>query len=68
MHGSVRVLFAEQAAWIELRFLVRILVGYGYVALVEWIQGQLRRDDVLKLGNDVSNSSGHRPAHESSSA
>jgi hypothetical protein len=68
VHGSVRELLAEQAGWIGLRFLVRILVGCGYVALVEWIQGQLRRDDVLGLGNDVSSSCRHRPAHESSSA
>jgi hypothetical protein len=68
VHGSIRVLLAEQAGWIGLRFLVRILVGYGYVALVEWIQGQLRRDDVLGLGNEVSSSCRHRAAHMSSSA
>ena len=51
VHGSVRELLAEQAGWIGLRFSVRILVGYGYVALVEWIQGQLGRDDVLGLGD-----------------
>jgi hypothetical protein len=39
VHGSVRVVLAEQVGWIGLRFLVRILVGCGYVALVEWIQG-----------------------------
>jgi hypothetical protein len=39
--GSVRVLLAEQAGWIELRFLVRILVGYGYVSLLTRIQVQL---------------------------
>ncbi len=41
VHGSVRVLLAEQAGWIGLRFLVRILVGYGYVSLLERIQVQL---------------------------
>jgi hypothetical protein len=41
VHGSVRELLAEQAGRIELRFLVRLLVGYGYVSLLERIQGQL---------------------------
>jgi hypothetical protein len=45
VHGILRELFAEQAGLMGLRFLVRILVGYGYVALMEWIQGQLRQDD-----------------------
>jgi hypothetical protein len=45
VHGILRELFAEQAGWMGLRFLVRILVGYGYVALIERIQGQLRQDD-----------------------
>jgi hypothetical protein len=45
VHGMVRELFAEQAGLMGLRFLVRIFVGYGYVALVEWIQRQLWRDD-----------------------
>jgi hypothetical protein len=35
VHGVVRELFAEQAWLMGLRFLVRICVGYGYVALVE---------------------------------
>jgi hypothetical protein len=45
VHGRMRELLAEQAGRIELRFLVRMLVGCGYGALLEWIQGQLRRDD-----------------------
>ena len=40
-HGMVRDLFAEQAGLMALRFLARIFVGYGYLVLVEWIQGQL---------------------------
>jgi hypothetical protein len=51
VHGILRELFAEQAGLMGLRFLVRIFVGYGYVALVEWVQGQLRGDDALGLGN-----------------
>ena len=47
VHGSVRELLAEQAGRIGLRFLVRILVGYGYVSLLEWIQGQLAQDHAL---------------------
>jgi hypothetical protein len=34
VHGIVQELFPEQAGRMGLRFLVRILVGYGYVALV----------------------------------
>jgi hypothetical protein len=45
VHGSVRDLLAEQGGRIGLRFLVRILVGYGYVVLIESIQGQLQGDD-----------------------
>jgi hypothetical protein len=52
VHGIVQELFAEQAGWMGLRFLVRVLVGYGYVALVEWIQGQLRQDDVVGSETD----------------
>jgi len=45
VHGILRELFAEQSGLMGFRFLVRILLGYSYVALIEWIQGQLRRDD-----------------------
>ena len=45
VHGGARELLAEQGGGIGLRFLVRILVGYGYVMLVERVQGQLQRDD-----------------------
>jgi hypothetical protein len=51
VHGSVREVLAEQAGQIGLRFLVRILVCSGYVALVEWIQGQLAQDRALGPGN-----------------
>lgn len=49
VHGIVRELFVEQAGRMGLRFLVRLLVAYGYVALVGWIQGQVRQDDVLEF-------------------
>ena len=53
VHGILRELFAEQAGWMGLRLLVRILVGYGYVALVERIQGQLGQDDAsAAVGGD----------------
>jgi len=45
VHGSVRQVLADQSGLIGVRFLVRIIVACGYVVLVEWIQGQLRRDD-----------------------
>jgi hypothetical protein len=51
VHGSVREVLAGQGGRIGLRFLVRILVGYGYVVLIESIQGQLQRDDAEGLGN-----------------
>jgi hypothetical protein len=52
VHGIVQELFAEQAGRMGLRFLVRIIVGYGYVALVEWIQEQVRQDDLLGSETD----------------
>jgi hypothetical protein len=52
VHGIVQELFTEQAGRMGLRFLVRIFVGYGYVALVEWIQGQVRQDDILGSETD----------------
>ena len=48
VHGSVRQVLAEQSGLIGPRFLVRILVACGYVALVEWIQAQLRQEKALK--------------------
>jgi len=47
VHGSARQVLAEQGGQIGVRFLVRIIVACGYLALVEWIQGQLRRDNAL---------------------
>jgi len=44
MHGSLRQVLAEQSGLIGVRFLVRISVACGYVALVEWIQAQLRQE------------------------
>lgn len=41
VHGGARELLTEQAGDVGLRFLVRLLVGYGYVSLLERIQGQL---------------------------
>ena len=47
VHGSVRQVLAEQSGQIGVRFLVRIIVACGYVALVEWIQEQLRQGEAL---------------------
>jgi hypothetical protein len=44
VHGTVRQVLAEQSGLIGVRFLVRIIVACGYVALVEWIQAQLRQE------------------------
>lgn len=52
VHGSVRQVLAEQSGLIGFRFLVRIIVACGYVALVEWIQGQVRQEDVLGSETD----------------
>jgi hypothetical protein len=52
VHGSVRQVLAEQSGLIGLRFLVRIIVACGYLALVEWIQGQVRQEDVLGSETD----------------
>ena len=45
VYGGARELLAEQGGGIGLRFLVRLLVGYGYVALLERIQWELQGDD-----------------------
>jgi MFS family permease len=44
VHGSLTQVLAEQSGLIGVRFLVRIVVVCGYVALGEWILGQLRRE------------------------
>ena len=41
VHGGAREMLAEQGGGIGLRFLVRLLVGYGCVSLLERIQEQL---------------------------
>lgn len=48
VHGSVRQVLAEQSGLIGARFLIRIVVACGYIALVEWIQAQLRQEKALK--------------------
>jgi len=40
-NGVMRRVAAEQGGRILLRVLVRLLVGYGYVALIEWVRRQL---------------------------
>jgi hypothetical protein len=45
VNGSVRELLAEQAGRVGLRFLVRLLVGYGYVSLLERIQGLIQPEE-----------------------
>ena len=46
VNGSVRELLAEQAGRVGLRFLVRLLVGYGYVSLLERIQGLIQPEEL----------------------
>jgi hypothetical protein len=46
VNGSVRELLAEQAGLVGLRFLVRLLVGYGYVSLLERIQGLIQPEEL----------------------
>ena len=56
VHGSVRrVARGARPGGLELRFLVRILVSCGYVALVEWIQG------LIQLKNFPNRVHGPRP-------
>ena len=39
--GAVRTVVAEQGGRILIRVLVRLLVGFGYVMLVEWVRLRL---------------------------
>ena len=41
VNGVARRIFAEQGTQIVLRLLVRLVVGFGYVGLTEWVRGQL---------------------------
>ena len=40
-NGLVRQVAAEQGGRIVLRLLVRLLLGFGYVALTEWVRRRL---------------------------
>jgi hypothetical protein len=41
VNGLARRMLSEQGALIALRLLVRFLIGFGYVAIIEWVRRQL---------------------------
>jgi hypothetical protein len=49
--GSARELVTDQGAEMVLRLLVRLLVGFGYVALLVFIREQLRQGNALRDGD-----------------
>lgn len=51
VNGVARAVVAEQGGLIGLRIAVRLLVGYGYVWLAEWVRRQLAlRDTAAPVG------------------
>jgi hypothetical protein len=48
LNGLVRRMLSEQGALIALRVLVRLVMGFGYVGLVEWVRQQLQIRKVLQ--------------------
>jgi hypothetical protein len=51
VNGEARQLVAEQGGWMALRVLARLLIGFGYVALLVFIREQLRQDGALETGD-----------------
>jgi hypothetical protein len=49
-NGVVRTVVAEQGGRIVLRLLVRLLVGFGYVGLTQWVRGQLPLREAPEAG------------------
>jgi len=47
VNGLARRMLSEQGGLIALRVLVRIIMGFGYVGLVEWVCQQLQIRKVL---------------------
>jgi hypothetical protein len=48
VNGLLRRMLAEQGTRIALRLLVRLIMGFGYVGLVEWVRQQLQSRDALQ--------------------
>jgi hypothetical protein len=50
-HGVVRTMAAEQGVRIVLRLLVRLLVGFGYVGLTQWVRRRLPSREPLEVSS-----------------
>ena len=51
VNGAARELVTGQGGEMAVRLLVRLLVGFGYVALLGFIRGQLQQGGVLQDGD-----------------
>jgi hypothetical protein len=51
VNGVSRGLLAEHGGWIVLRLLVRLLLGFGYVALLLFIRDQIQSGDEPQAGD-----------------
>lgn len=49
-NGLVRTMAAEQGGRIVARLMVRLLVGFGYVGLIEWVRRQLPLRETSEVG------------------
>jgi hypothetical protein len=49
VNGVVRAVVAEQGGRIGLRLMVRLLVGFGYVWLTEWVRRQIPLRDTAEV-------------------
>ena len=49
-NGVMRTVVAEQGGRILLRLMVRLLVGFGYVGLTEWVRRQLPLRETPEVG------------------
>jgi hypothetical protein len=52
-NGVLRRVAAEQGRRILLRLIVRLLVGFGYVGLVEWVRRQLSLEPTREVSTNV---------------
>jgi hypothetical protein len=50
VNGLAREMVAEHGGRIVLRILVRLLVGFGYVGLAEWVGRQVESREAVQLG------------------
>ena len=49
VNGLARRMFTEQGTRIALRLLVRLIMGFGYVGLLEWVRQQLQIRKALQV-------------------